>query len=226
MFSRANLKIRLRVPRCPSQKHYPCSMAAQMHWHEFTPSLLGGAESRKTVCVVCLQLFTIRKPHENTSRGCSALFACHHKRRQRFMKQRKVCFSVSGNAHYEAVEPCWLQPQNCWCKIDLVSAHILVLSTLPFIAGVCHATLWRLARTVWTNACYWAKTLTALSISPHLIRRSPGWLDVQSTWLGKLRKALKKKKVKKANHHQDCSPSPFISTHCLHRSRQTQSVPS
>lgn len=160
--------------------------------------LAGGCREEKN-CLCCLPVaIHHRKPHENTSRGCSALFACHHKCRQHFMKQRKVCFSVSGNAHYEAVEPCWLQPQNCWCKIDLVSAHILVLSTLPFIAWVCRAASWHLTQTIWTNASYWAKTLTAPSISLDLIRRSPGCLDVQSTWLGKLRKALKKKKVKKA----------------------------
>lgn len=41
-----------------------------------------------------------------------------------------------------------------------------------------------------TNTTCWAKTFTAPSISPQLIRRSPGWLDVQSAWLGEIRKAF------------------------------------
>lgn len=185
--------------------------------------LLVGAMSRITVCVVCLQLLCHSKSHENTLRGCSALFACHRKCGWHIVKQGKVCFSVSGNTHHDkAVEPCWFPPQNC-CSVNLVSVHIPALSTLQFTASACHIALCCLTQVTQTNTSYWTKTLITLSVSPQLIRRLPGWLDVQSMWP---EKHSKKKKINKRKPQQVCSPSPFISTHCLHWLSQMQSVPS
>lgn len=112
--------------------------------------------------------------------------------------------------------------QNCWCTVDPVSVHIPALSTLQFKAWACHIGLWHLAQATRTNTSYWAKTLTALSIGPHLIRRLLGWLDIQSMWLGKLRKAFKKKNNKESLSKFVVLLHSFLLTVCIDQVRRSQ----